>query len=134
MVADNSPCPHDMLFPACNRGLYERAGYPNHPNCQDNLLKKLRLACIMVPVVPDPVSPFQRSEPQPDGHLEVLASDNPPRGNVPRRADRDLLLVVTGCSVHYHPTIGDRSRASGSKLRRTANDRIRDRRSLLRMP
>nr|WP_245558749.1 DUF1989 domain-containing protein [Kushneria aurantia] len=26
LIEDNSSCPHDMLFPACNRLLYERAG------------------------------------------------------------------------------------------------------------
>lgn len=108
VVEDNSPCPHDMLFPACNHGLYERAGYPNHPNCRDNLLTELRAARIDVPIVPDPVNLFQRSEPQADGRLEVLASDNPPGGNVLLRADKDLLLVVTACSVDYHPTNGDR--------------------------
>lgn len=108
LVEDNSPCPHDMLFPACNRGLFERAGYPNHPNCRDNLLGELRAAGIDLPVVPDPVNLFQRSEPQADGRLAVLASDNPPNGNVLLRAERDLLLVVTACSVDYHPTNGGR--------------------------
>ncbi len=121
LVEDNSPCPHDMLFPACNRGLYERAGYPNHPNCRDNLLTELRAAGIEVPVVPDPVNLFQRSEPQADGRLEVLASDNPPGGNVLLRADADIFLVVTACSVDYHPTNGDR--CTGIRLEISARDR-----------
>ena len=121
LVEDNSPCPHDMLFPACNRGLYERAGYPNHPNCRDNLLTELRAANIEVPVVPDPVNLFQRSEPQADGRLEVLASDNPPGGNVLLRADADIFLVVTACSVDYHPTNGDR--CTGIRLEISARDR-----------
>ncbi len=32
LVEDGSPGPHDMLFPACDRALYERAGLPGHPN------------------------------------------------------------------------------------------------------
>ncbi|WP_081631009.1 DUF1989 domain-containing protein [Aureimonas ureilytica] len=121
LLEDNSPCPHDMLFPACNRGLYERAGYPNHPNCRDNLLTELRAAGIEVPVVPDPVNLFQRSEPQADGRLEVLASDNPPGGNVLLRADADIFLVVTACSIDYHPTNGDR--CTGIRLEISARDR-----------
>jgi uncharacterized protein YcgI (DUF1989 family) len=108
LVQDNSPSPHDMLFPACNPGLYERAGLSNHPNCRDNLLLELKKADIALPVVPDPVNFFQRSEPQSDGRLEVLASDNPPGGNVLLRAETNLYVVVTACSVDFHPTNGGR--------------------------
>jgi len=100
-----------MLFPACNAGLYERAGLPDHPNCRDNLLNALREARVSIPIVPDPVNLFQRSEPQPDGRLEVLASNNPPGGNVVMRAEVDLLMVLTACSVDYHPTNGGKCTA-----------------------
>src|ERR1700753_2020171 len=33
-IENASPGPHDMLFPACDAGLYERAGLPGHPNCR----------------------------------------------------------------------------------------------------
>lgn len=108
LVEDNSPSPHDMLFPACNPGLYERAGLLDHPNCRDNMLSALRKADISLPIVPDPVNFFQRSEPQADGKLEVLASNNPPGGNVILRAETDLYVVVTACSVDFHPTNGGR--------------------------
>ncbi|MFY9993669.1 MAG: urea carboxylase-associated family protein [Leclercia sp.] len=106
LVQDNSPCPHDMLFPACNPGLYERAGLTDHPNCRDNMLAALQKADLSLPVVPDPVNFFQRSEPQADGKLEVLASNNPPGGNVVLLAETDLYVVVTACSVDFHPTNG----------------------------
>lgn len=108
LVQDNSPSPHDMLFPACNPGLYERAGLVGHPNCRDNMLAALQHAGISLPVVPDPVNLFQRSQPQADGKLEVLASDNPPGGNVVLMAETDLYVVITACSVDFHPTNGDR--------------------------
>lgn len=57
--------------------------------------------------MPDPVDLFQNSPPQPDGRIDVLASINPPGGYVTLRAERDLLLVVTACSVDFHPTNGD---------------------------
>lgn len=108
LIEDASPGPHDMLFPACNRGLYERAGLPDHPSCQDNLIKALEDVGIALPAVPDPVDFFQNSLPEPDDRLDVYASINPPGGYVALRAERDLLLVVTACSVDFHPTNGDK--------------------------
>ncbi|MFZ5671369.1 MAG: DUF1989 domain-containing protein [Pseudomonadota bacterium] len=108
LVEDASPGPHDMLFPACNRWLYERAGFSDHPSCQDNLFKALAKTGITLPAIPDPVDFFQNSLPTPDGRLDVHASINPPGGSVTLRAERDLLLVVTACSVDFHPTNGDR--------------------------
>jgi uncharacterized protein len=105
-VENGSPGPHDMLFPACDAGLYERAGFPGHPNCRDNLMKALRGEGIALPFAPDPVDFFQNSLPQPDGRLDVLASVNPPGGYVILQAELDLLLVITACSVDYHPTNG----------------------------
>lgn len=107
LVEDGSPGPHDMLFPACNRELYERAGLYDHPNCQDNLMLALREEGIVLSFVPDPVDFFQNSPPQLDGRLEVLPSINPSGGYVIVRAERDLLLVVTACSVDFHPTNGE---------------------------
>lgn len=106
LIEDASPGPHDMLFPACNRWLYERAGLPDHPNCQDNLVAAVKQAGVSLPAVPDPVDFFQNSLPESDGRLDVLTSINPPGGYVALRAERDLLLVVTACSVDFHPTNG----------------------------
>jgi len=105
-VANNSPGPHDMLFPPCDAALYERAGLHNHPNCRDNLMQALRSEGITLPFTPDPVDFFQNSLPQSDGRLDVIASVNPPGGHVILQAELDLLIVVTACSVDYHPTNG----------------------------
>ncbi|WP_119390994.1 DUF1989 domain-containing protein [Taklimakanibacter lacteus] len=107
LIEDASPGPHDMLYPACDRALYDHAGLPDHPNCQDNLLAALKRSGIAISFVPDPVDLFQNSPPQPNGRIDVLASINPPGGYVTLRAERDLLLVVTACSVDFHPTNGD---------------------------
>jgi len=106
LIEDGSPGPHDMLYPACNPGLYERAGLTDHPNCHDNMLAALAAEGVTMPFVPDPVDLFQNSPPQPDGRLDVLASINPPGGYVVLRAECDLLLVVTACSVDYYVTNG----------------------------
>jgi len=52
LVADTSPGLHDMLFPPCDRWLYESRGLPGHPNCRDNFLAALSSAGISLPVVP----------------------------------------------------------------------------------
>ena len=107
LVEDTSPGPHDMLFPACNAALYRRAGFDHHPNYADNLRQALAEAGVSFPFTPDPVDFFQNSLPGPDGSLAVAASINPPGGSVTLRAERDLLVVVTACSVDHHPTNGD---------------------------
>lgn len=105
-VEDGSSGRHDMLFPCCDAALFERAGFRGHPNCHDNFLAATAAEGVVLPVVPDPIDFFQNSPPQPDGRLEVLESINPPGGHVVLRAERDLLVVVTACSVDYHPTNG----------------------------
>ena len=107
LLEDASPGPHDMLFPACNAALYRRAGFADHPNCADNLRAALAEAGVSFPFTPDPVDFFQNSLPGPDGSLVVAASINPPGGNVTLEAERDLLVVVTACSVDHHPTNGE---------------------------
>lgn len=122
LIEDASPGPHDMLFPACNRWLCERAGLPDHPNCQDNLIAALKRVGVALPAVPDPVDFFQNSLPEADGRLDVLASINPPGGYVALRAERDLLLVVTACSVDFHPTNGDKCTEIAIEVRRGDSD------------
>jgi uncharacterized protein YcgI (DUF1989 family) len=108
LIENASPGPHDMLYPACDRALYDHVGLPDHPNCQDNLIAALARENIAIDFVPDPVDLFQNSLPGPDGRIDVLASINPPGGYVKLHALRDLLLVVTACSVDFHPTNGAR--------------------------
>jgi len=108
LIEDASPGPHDMLYPACDRALYDHVGLPDHPNCRDNLIAALARENISIDFVPDPVDLFQNSLPQPDGRIDVLASINPPGAYVKLKAERDLLLVVTACSVDFHPTNGGR--------------------------
>lgn len=104
LIEDASPRPHDILYPACDRALYDHVGL----NCRDNLIAALARENITIDFVPDPVDLFQNSSPQTNGRIDVLASINPPGGYVKLRALRDLLLVVTPCSVDFHPTNGDR--------------------------
>jgi uncharacterized protein YcgI (DUF1989 family) len=56
LAGDTSPGVHDMLFPPCDRWLYESRGLPEHPNCRDNFLAAVSGAGTgPLPVVPDRV-------------------------------------------------------------------------------
>jgi uncharacterized protein YcgI (DUF1989 family) len=108
LVADDSPGKHDMLFPPCNKWLYERAGLLDHPNCLDNFLAAAASVGVFLPVVPDPVNVFQNSASTPDGTLTVDTAASRPGDGVSFRALRDVLVVLTACAVDHWPTNGTR--------------------------
>jgi hypothetical protein len=103
LAADTSPGVHDMLFPPCDRWLYESRGLPGHVNCRDNFLAAAASAGISLPVVPDPVKLFQNSGPQPDGRLRIGAAASRPGDSISFLARRDLIFVLTACPVDYPP-------------------------------
>lgn len=103
LVADTSPGMHDMLFPPCDPPLYQSRGLPGHPNCRDNFLAAAATAGTSLPVVPDPVNLFQNSGPQPDGRLVVGTAASLPGQDIAFRAHRNLVFVLTSCSVDYPP-------------------------------
>ena len=106
LVADTSPGLHDMLFPPCDRWLYESRGLPGHPNCRDNFLAAVAAEGLSLPVVPDPANLFQNSAPQPDGTLAIATAASRPGDAVSFRAQRDSVFVLTSCSVDYPPLNG----------------------------
>lgn len=103
LAADTSPGVHDMLFPPCDPPLYEGRGLPGHPNCRDNFLAAAASAGIALPVVPDPVNLFQNSGPRPDGRLVIGTAASLPGQAISFLAQRDLVFVLTACSVDYPP-------------------------------
>ena len=60
-------------------------------------------AGIVLPVVPDPVNLFQDSGPRPDGTLAIGVAASSPGDAVTFLARRDLVVIVTACSVDYPP-------------------------------
>ena len=103
VAGDTSPGVHDMLFPPCDRWLYESRGLAGHPNCRDNFLAAAASAGIVLPVVPDPVNLFQNSGPQSDGTLAIGVAASSPGDAVAFLARRDLVVILTACSVDYPP-------------------------------
>lgn len=107
-VADDSPGKHDMLFPPCNKWLYEHAGLLDHPNCLDNFVAAAASVGVFLLVVPDPVNVFQNSDPAPGGTLHVDTATSRPGDSVSFRAKRDVLVVLTACAVDHGPINGTR--------------------------
>jgi uncharacterized protein len=103
LARDTSRGVHDMLFPPCDRWLYESRGLAGHPNCRDNFLAAAASAGIFLPVVPDPVNLFQDSGPRPDGTLAVGVAASSPGDAIVFIARRDLVVILTACSVDYPP-------------------------------
>jgi uncharacterized protein len=103
LAVDTSPGVHDMLFPPCDRWLYQSRGLAGHPNCRDNFLAAAASAGIVLPVVPDPVNLFQDSGPRPDGSLAVGVAASSPGDAIAFIARRDLVVILTACSVDYPP-------------------------------
>ena len=103
LAGDTSPGVHDMLFPACDQWLYESRGLAGHPNCRDNFLAAAASAGIVPPVVPDPVNLFQNSGPRPDGTLTIGVAASSPGDAIAFIAQRDLVVILTACSVDYPP-------------------------------
>jgi uncharacterized protein len=103
LAADTSPGAHDMLFPACDQALYQSRGLAGHPSCRDNFLAAVAGAGLALPVVPDPVNLFQNSPPRPDGRLAIGVAASEPGDAISFVAERDVVVVLTACSVDYPP-------------------------------
>lgn len=103
LTADTSPGMHDMLFPACDDALYRGRGLAGHPNCRDNFRAATAAAGISLPVVPDPVNLFQNSIPQPDGTIRLGVAASRDGDAISFQALRDIVFVLTACSVDHMP-------------------------------
>jgi uncharacterized protein len=57
----------------------------------------------VLPVVPDSVNLFQNSGPRSDGTLAIGVAASSPGDTVAFLARRDLVVIVTACSVDYPP-------------------------------
>ncbi len=81
-------------------------GRSGHPNCRHNFLAAVASAGIVLPVVPDPVNLFQDSGPRPDGTLAVGVAASSPGDAITFIGRRDLVVILTACSVDYPPLNG----------------------------
>jgi uncharacterized protein YcgI (DUF1989 family) len=102
---------HDLLFPPCRPEMYRRVyGQEDHPNCLENLAGALAPFGVTQDEVPMPFNIFQHTVVHPDGRMEVRAPLSKSGDAILLRAERDLLVAVSSCSVDrsacngYNPT------------------------------
>jgi uncharacterized protein len=105
---------HDLLFPPCRPEMYRRIyGQEDHPNCLENLAGALAPYGVALAEVPMPFNIFQHTVVHPDGRMEVRTPLSKPGDAILLRAERNLLIAVSSCSVDgsacngYNPTAID---------------------------
>jgi len=99
-IEDHSPGIHDSLFAPCDSGYYQKVnGSTTHPNCYDNFLHAAQELGLHFESVPGPVNLFQNTPCQPDGTLGAEPSPANPGDYVELRAELDIYLILTACSV-----------------------------------
>lgn len=106
--ADDSPGTHDMFFSACSPAMYAALGHHDpHPSCQENFFAAARELGWCPEREPDPVNFFQNTPVAADGTLTSAPAPSGPGDSVTLRAQVDLLVVVTACSMDLKPINGD---------------------------
>jgi len=109
LVEDSSPGVHDMLYRSCDPIMYERLGVIGyHPNCHENFQKAAAEADWRPLEVPDPVNFFQNTPVNAQGELETQTALSKAGDAVTLRAEMDLVIVVTACSMDNPPINGER--------------------------
>ena len=107
--ADDSPGVHEMLAAPCSPAMYERLGcVGHHPSCAENFGTAAEQVGWRPLHVPDPVNFFQHTASTPDGVFDYQPALTKPGDSVTLRADTDVHVIVTACSMDVEPINGDR--------------------------
>ena len=97
---DTSPGPHDMSFAPCDPGFYIELGEDaSHPNCRDNFHQAIEKLGMKIEPAPDPFNLFQNTVPTVDGEFDLGQTLSKAGDYVEFRAEMDVVVVVTACSV-----------------------------------
>lgn len=117
-VADDSPGFHDAQFSACDPLMYAALGFDGyHPSCAENF-RTAAAECGWTPeLVPDPVNIFQRTPVTADGALLTEPAASEPGDSVTLRAEMDLFVIVTACSMDLKDINGGRCTPIGLEVR-----------------
>ena len=105
---DDSPGVHEMLAAPCSPEMYRALGCgTHHPSCSENFRTAAAQADWQPIHVPDPVNFFQLTATAPDGAFTYLPAPTKAGDSVTLRAETDLYVVVTACSMDIEPINGD---------------------------
>lgn len=106
---DDTPGVHDMLAAPCSAQMYELLGHVGyHPSCSDNFRAAVEQIGWQPVRVPDPVNFFQNMPVGSDGETTPLPALTAPGDSVTLRAETDVHVIVTACSMDLKPINGDR--------------------------
>ncbi len=98
---------HDLLSPACDYYSYKELGYEDHPSCRGNLVETLKRLDFTTENLPDPHNLFQNTPIfDLEGNREARESPAKPGDYVILEALKDLLVIVTACSMDHGPVNG----------------------------
>ncbi len=92
---------HDLLHPPCSPPMY-RVQYGiagNHPNCLQNLANALSPFGLSMEDIPVPFNIFMYSVISADGTVRVKEPLSRPGDFIELRAEMDLIVAVSACSV-----------------------------------
>ncbi|MDX2169989.1 MAG: urea carboxylase-associated family protein [Deltaproteobacteria bacterium] len=97
---DDSPGIHDMLFASCDAPMYAALGVQGyHPSCAENFRRAAGEHDWHPALVPDPVNFFQHTPVGADGSLCTRPAATRAGDSVTLRAELDLIVIVTACSM-----------------------------------
>ncbi len=100
LIDDCSPGPHDMTFAPCDREIYAALGAgDDHPNCRDNFVRAIATLGVVTDTHPDPINVFQNTPVNLDGSYTIGVTRTQPGDSLRLRAECELLVVLTACSV-----------------------------------
>lgn len=104
---DDSPGLHDMLAAPCSIEMYRALGHEgDHRSCTDNFRAAAEAVNWQPRHVPDPVNFFQRTPVDETGTFSALPAQTRPGDSVTLRAEADIHVIVTACSMDIEPING----------------------------
>jgi uncharacterized protein YcgI (DUF1989 family) len=92
---------HDLLYPACSPYMYQHQYRisKDHPSCQVNLASVVAGYGIADSEIPNPFNIFMHTILSPDGSISIERPLSRPGDFIELRAEMDLILAVSACSV-----------------------------------
>ncbi|WP_353987428.1 urea carboxylase-associated family protein [Ruicaihuangia caeni] len=91
---------HDILFPPCNRMMYERVfGIPGKTGCREHLTEALAPHGIGFDRVTDPFNVFMNTRIGDDKRMTILLPTSRAGDYVDLRADQDVIVAVSACAA-----------------------------------
>jgi len=98
-ITDDTCGIHDLLYPSCNRWVFQnRYKIPVHDGCLENLAKALSSWKVDKLDIPDPFNIFEHSIVDLDGRLMDLEPVSTAGSYIELRAEMDCIVGLSACA------------------------------------